>query len=89
MAKDPFSTSVDSMIAPAQTCFAIAPADADELPYVTKTIYVGRSGDVKLLPLRSDTPVTFRNLIGGTVLDVRARMVYLTGTTALDLVGLA
>ena len=55
---------------------------------MTKAIFVGQGGDVRLLPLRGTTPVTFFNLASGSVLDVRARAVLAAGTTALDMVGL-
>lgn len=86
---DPFESTIDSPIAPAQNCFAIAPHDTAELPLVTKSIYVGQAGDLALLPLRGQTVVIFRNLQAGMMLDVRARTILATGTTAADIVGLA
>jgi hypothetical protein len=86
---DPFQSTTDSPLAPAQNCFYITPHDTGPLPLVTKSIYIGQGGDLSLIPLRGDTPVTFRNLPDGGMLDVRARAILATGTTAADLVGLA
>lgn len=86
---DPFVSTLDSPIAPAQNCFAVTPHDTTTLPLVTKSIYIGLGGDLALLPLRGDTVVIFRNLPDGMILDVRARTILASGTTASDIVGLA
>lgn len=87
MSNDPFSSYADSPDAPAVQAFAIVPSDGAELPSVTKAIYVGSSGDVKLRPLRGAADVTYRNVPDGAYLTVRASHVRATGTTASDLVG--
>jgi hypothetical protein len=89
MFEDPFGTTTDSPMAPAETCFAITPSDTVDLPRATKAIYIGQSGDVTLIPVRGDTPVVFKRLTAGTILDVRVRAIRANGTTAADLVGLA
>lgn len=89
MNQDQLNGFADSPMAPAQTCFAIVPADAAFLPHVTKGIYVGTGGTLVIVPLRGDQPVSFTNLPSGAILDVRATAVHATGTTAADLVGLA
>lgn len=87
MPNDPFSTHADSPDAPALQAFAIAPSDSAELPAVTKSIYVGSSGDVTLRPLRGTADVTYRNVPDGAYLTIRASHVRATGTTATDLIG--
>lgn len=89
MAFDAFANTTDSPIAPATHLFQIVPSDAVEVDRVTKGIYVGTAGDLSLLSVEGSTPVTFRNVAAGTVLDVRIRKVLQSGTTAADLVGLA
>lgn len=89
MPTDTYQPYVDSVIAPAQTCFTINPNDTADLPVITKSLYIGRSGDIMLVAASSETPVLFRNVVAGTTLDVRVRAVRQTGTSALDLVGLA
>lgn len=89
MAFDSFNNLSTSSITPAENCFAITPHDTAELPRVTKAIYIGTGGDLRLLTASNDVPVTFRNVVSGSVLDVRVRGVLNTGTTASNLVGLA
>lgn len=89
MAIDVFEQLSVSSITPSDNCFPIAPNDNAELPYLTKAIYIGSGGDLVLLIGNSPTPVTFRNTVAGSILDVRVRAVRSTGTTAGDLVGLA
>ena len=89
MAYDAFHDLSDSSITPSENCFTITPSDNNELSHLTKAIYIGGGGDLALLIGASQTPVTFRNTVAGSVLDVRVRGVMSTGTTATDLVGLA
>ncbi|XUU61080.1 spike base protein, RCAP_Rcc01079 family [Erythrobacter sp. HA6-11] len=89
MPSDKFHSSSDSLIAPSSFCFAITPSDALDLPAVTKALYVGTGGNVTLVPVDNAAPVTFVNVPGGAILDVRVSQVRTTGTDASDLVGLA
>ena len=89
MLKDRFEESANSLISPAEDCFVIVPGDGVELTQATKAIFIGVAGDVALIPLRGGAAITFRNLPSGSILDVRARAVMATGTTATDLVGLS
>lgn len=66
--------------------FAITPSDDDELPYVTRAIYVGGTGDINVR-LLDRTSLTFKSAPIGTLL-IRCRQVMDTGTTATDLIGL-
>lgn len=86
---DSFNNTTDSLIAPSSNCFAITPNDAAELATVTKAIYVGEGGAVVLRSVRGGDDVTFSNVPSGAILDVRARFVRATGTTASQIVGLA
>ena len=80
---------VDSPTAPARNCFAIAVSDLADLPSVTKAIYVGSGGDIAVKTIGNDADVIFRNVPGGSILDIMASAVRQSGTTASDLVGLA
>ena len=71
---------------PARNAFAITPNDGTDLTCWALAVYVGGSGDVRLVTWGGET-VTFANAPVG-VLPVRVRRVYATGTTATDLVGL-
>ncbi len=88
MFEDPFENSANSLIAPSSDCFAITPNDLQDLTKATKAIYIGSGGDLTVRPVGSNADVTFRNVIGGSILDVRVRAVRETGTTSFDIVGL-
>lgn len=89
MSYDAFHDLAPSSITPSENCFPIMPNDLEELPFLTKAIYVGKGGDLVLVIGNSQVAVTFRNVVQGSVLDVRVRAVKSTGTSAGDLVGLA
>jgi hypothetical protein len=89
MPQDPFKSTGDSLTAPADHCYAITPDDVQDVAVATKAIYVGTSGDVAVETLANPTPVTFRNVPQGAILDIRVSRVLATGTTAADIVGLA
>lgn len=54
----------------------------------SRALYVGGNGDVRVLLERDSTPVTFVGVVAGSVLPIRARRVYTTGTTAAYIVAL-
>lgn len=89
MPKDKFQNSSDSLTSPAQICFEIAPDDAADVLQVTKAIYVGEGGDVRLQSVDGPSDVTFTNVPSGAVLDVRVKAVRATGTSAANIIGLA
>jgi len=79
---------------PYSHAFAIAPSDTDELAEITRAIYVGGVGDVAVI-LADDTPVgssgsavVLKAVPTGTLLEMRVRQVWSTGTTATTLVAL-
>lgn len=65
----------------------ITPHDTNLLSNVTRGIYVGTGGDVAVVSIRGTTAV-FANVPDGSVLEIRARQILATGTTATDLVAL-
>lgn len=77
----------DSLLGPCRAPYAITPHNTNALPEVTKGIYVGTAGDVRLVGVGSETPVTYKNLPNGSYINVRAKRVLVTGTTASDLIG--
>lgn len=89
MPNDAFSSSSDSLIAPARLAFDLVPADTGDLAFATKAIYIGSGGDIVLRAIGSETDVTLRNVASGSMLAIRARAIRATGTTAASLVGLA
>lgn len=89
MLADPFRESIDSPTAPAQNCFPIIPSDSADLLTATKALYIGQGGDLNVVLVNATTAVVFRNVSTGTILDIRAKAVRATGTSASDIVGLA
>ena len=89
MSNDPFHDAADSPIAGARAPFAVTPSDSVELPVIPKGLYVGTGGAVTLRGVGGAADVAFRNVPSGTVLDVQARFVRASGTTAADIVALA
>ena len=88
MFEDPFQNFANSLVAPAEHCFAITPDDDADLISGTKALFVGTGGDVTLRAVASDADVVFRNLPDGSIIDVRVQAVRATGTSAADIVGL-
>jgi hypothetical protein len=76
-----------SVTAPAAGAFAITTSDTGNF-YAT-ALYVGTGGDVKVdMEDTDDTAIVFSNVPAGTVLPIRVKRVYATGTTASNIVGL-
>lgn len=66
----------------------ITPNDATDLSKVTRGLYIGATGNVRVLLYYDTVPVTFVGAVTGSVLPIRVKRVYATGTTATSLVGL-
>jgi hypothetical protein len=71
---------------PAGSAFAITKDDNNDLAYVTRGIYVGTSGDLKV-DMADGSTVTFASLAAGVVHPLRVRKVYSSVTSALNIVG--
>lgn len=85
---DNFENRRSDMDDPAEKAFAISPSDTDNLPFTTRGIYTGAGGQITV-DMVDEGKVTFTNLPPGTILPIRVRKVYATGTTAsMNLVGL-
>lgn len=76
-----------SLTGPAVEGFVVTPGDQTTLTRVTRALYVGGTGDLRVTLAGGDT-VTFRAVPAGTVLPVRVLTVLATGTTATDILGL-
>lgn len=82
-----FPGGMGGSLAPVPSAFAIAPADGADIPAVTRAIYVGVSGDLKVMLLEDSVAVTFVGLAAGIWHPMRVQRVYATGTTATDIIG--
>jgi len=75
-----FETDLNS---PARNAMDITPSDTVDLPFVTRAIYVGTSGDIVVNMVGSQTtnPITYHNVSRGWH-SICVSRVYATGTTA-------
>jgi hypothetical protein len=83
---DNFLTSRAGITDPANSAYSITPSDSAELGIYTRGIYVGTSGDLAVMMVSGDI-VTFASLSAGVIHPIRVKMVYSTGTTATDIIG--
>ena len=72
---------------PAGYGVAITASDTDDLPHLTRAIYVGGAGNMVVV-WEDGTTTTFTGVTAGSVYPVRARRVNSTDTTASELVAL-
>jgi hypothetical protein len=87
-ATDPFVNTQGGLQSPCRSTFVITPSDTNELPFVTRAIYVGGAGSITARLADDTASVTFNGVPAGTMLPIRARQVYATGTGAgMTLVG--
>ena len=83
---DKFENYAPSQTSGAENAFAVTPNDAADLAQVTRGLYVGVSGDVKVT-LKGGDAVTFVNLAGGVIHPLRVTRVGSTGTGATSILG--
>jgi hypothetical protein len=89
VATDKFVNFQPGLQTPVRNSFVISPNDTTELPFVTRAIYVGSAGNITARLADDTASVTFNGLAPGSMLPIRARQIYGTGTTAgMVLVGL-
>jgi hypothetical protein len=83
-ASDRFANSED-LASPAFHAAAVTPSDGASLAFVSKRLWVGTAGNVKLLTAGGET-VTYNSVPAGIYLNVRASQVFATGTTASNII---
>lgn len=86
-ATDSFARFQTQDFSPATSAVAVTPHDTNELTYVTRAVYVGGGGNLKVTMADSGT-VTFTAVPTGTTLNIRCKVVFSTGTTATSIVAL-
>jgi hypothetical protein len=89
-ATDSFAALVKGLDAPADDDINIDTEkhDTNELSKVPRSVYVGVAGDIKMQLLKSSAPRTWTAVPAGTILPVRPKQVWSTGTTATGLIGI-
>lgn len=86
-AVDKVGVSMGRATLPGNSAFAITPDNDEDLAYVTRGIYVGVAGDVKVDMFGTGTAIVFKDLAAGVVHPLRVKRVYEAGTDATDIVG--
>lgn len=86
-AEDDFSNYAVGLTSPYRHASSITPHDTNELTYVTRGIYIGGAGNVKVTTVEDET-VTFNSAAVGQVLPVRAKIIFSSGTTATSIIAL-
>jgi hypothetical protein len=81
-AQDPFINTQGGLQSPCRSTFVITPSDTNELPFVTRAIYIGSAGNLTARLAGDTASVAFNGLAPGTVLPLRVRQIFATGTTA-------
>ena len=86
-AEDIFSRFRQDNFSPVSHASAVTPHNTTELEYVTRAVYVGGGGDVKVT-MQDSGEVIFVAVPTGTTLPIRVKKVFATGTDATDIVAL-
>ena len=72
---------------PADNAAAVTPNDSVDLTNIARALYIGTGGDVKITTAGGDT-VTLNDVQGGSILPIRTKRVFSTGTTASNMVAI-
>lgn len=85
---DKFEHQAPGLTSPGLSAFAINPSNGNDLPQVTRALYVGAAGNVRV-ELVDGSEATFRSMQPGMMYPLRIRKVFSTGTSADDLIGIS
>lgn len=85
MAEDRFRLYSESLDGPISKAFAVTPNDNADLSEVTRALYVGGAGSVKVR-FKNGGDITYINVSAGQRLPVRVERVFATGTTATNII---
>lgn len=84
---DEFSSTGTGLASPAANAAELTPADGADLAYSSRGLYVGGAGNVRVQTVGGSV-VTFVAVPAGSILPVRVKRVYATGTTATSIMAL-
>ena len=90
VAVDKYSKKLTELTSPMSSGFTITKSDTDQLAYVTRSIWVGTTGDLAVVFANdtTNTPVILKAIPNGTQLFIRVKQVMSTDTSASNLVGM-
>lgn len=86
---DKFKNAQKGIDSVAERAADITPHDTNQLTTATRSVYIGTGGDLTVQLVGDSSPVTFRNVVSGSILPIRVQKVLATGTTAANLLGLS
>lgn len=87
-ATDQFSSTSETLTAPADNLAAVTPNDSTDLAYVTRAVYVGGAGNMVVTPAGGGSNVTLVGIPAGSILPIRVSRILSTSTTATSIVAL-
>lgn len=87
MALNYFPTRMNSIESPPTHAVAVTPDDDNDLTHVTRYLYVGGTGNVKVTMQGGET-VVLTGLVQGHMHPIRVSRVHSTDTTATAIIGL-
>ena len=87
-ATDNFSRQKSQTSDPATNAVLITPSDSTDLVTVTRAVYVGTGGNMKVTMQDSGT-VLFTGVPSGTTLPIRVSRIWNTTTTASTIIALS
>lgn len=82
---DAFQNNAPGLTSPGTRADPVTPNDSTDLSSVSRAIYVGVGGDIKVTTSGGST-VTLVGAVAGSTIPLRVSRVWSTGTTASDLV---
>ncbi|MEL7470003.1 MAG: hypothetical protein AAFN27_16235 [Pseudomonadota bacterium] len=83
---DIFEDRSSGLESPGYDAISVTPSDSNDLTFTSRALYVGVSGDVRVLTA-GGSAVTFTNVAEG-LLPMRVSRVLSSGTTAADIVAI-
>ena len=66
----------------------VTPSDSVDLPYITRGVYVGVTGDVSVVAAGNGATVVFAGVAAGTILPIQVSRIRATGTTSTSIIAL-
>ena len=85
--QDTFKNHATGLDSPARDLFEIRPSDTTDLPQASRALNVAVTGSVRVTTVGGTTATVF--VAAGIPFPVRAKRVWSTGTTAVDIVALS
>jgi hypothetical protein len=85
---DPYASHESGLTSPARNAAAVTPSDTENLTTSVRALYIGGGSGVLKVDTVGGQTVTFAGVPVGFVLPVSVQRVYVTGTTATNIVGI-